>query len=45
MKLPCRPATLLTLLFAAQPALGVDLTKIDRTIAKEPVVHGFLLII
>src|SRR5262249_61068994 len=37
MKLPCRPATLLTLLFVAQPALGVDLTKIDRTIAKEPV--------
>src|SRR5262249_38926090 len=36
MKLPCRPATLLTLLFAAQPAPGVDLTKIDRTIAKEP---------
>src|SRR5215831_18005653 len=37
MKLPCRPATLLTLLFVAQPALGVDLTKIERTIAKEPV--------
>src|SRR5262245_58670936 len=36
MKLPCRPATLLTLLVAAQPALGVDLIKIDRTIAKEP---------
>src|SRR5262249_60230214 len=41
MKLSCRPATVLTLLFAAQPvaaqpALGVDLTKIDRTIAKEP---------
>jgi hypothetical protein len=36
MKLPCRPATLLTLLVAAQPALGVDLTKIDRTIAKKP---------
>src|SRR5262249_59807388 len=36
MKLPCRAATLLTLLLAAQPALGVDLTKIDRTIAKEP---------
>jgi hypothetical protein len=36
MKLPCRPATLLTLLLVAQPALGVDLTKIDRTIAKEP---------
>src|SRR3954451_12008483 len=36
MTRPGRPATLLTLLFAAQPALGVDLTKIDRTIAKEP---------
>jgi hypothetical protein len=36
MILPCGPATLLTLLIAAQPALGVDLTKIDRTIAKEP---------
>src|SRR5262249_27512597 len=36
MKLLCRPATLLTLLFAVQPALGIDLTKIDRTIAKEP---------
>jgi hypothetical protein len=36
MKLPCRAATLLTLLLAAQPALGVDLTRIDRTIAKEP---------
>jgi hypothetical protein len=36
MKLPRCPATLLTLLCAAQPTLGVDLTKIDRTIAKEP---------
>jgi hypothetical protein len=36
MKLPCRAATLLTLLLAAQSALGVDLTKLDRTIAKEP---------
>lgn len=36
MKPPWRPATILTLLFAAQPALGVDLAKIDRTIAKEP---------
>jgi hypothetical protein len=36
MKLPCGRATLLTLLFAAQPALGVDLTKINRTIAREP---------
>src|SRR5262245_51275634 len=36
MILPFRRATLLTLLIAAQPALGVDLTKIDRTITKEP---------
>jgi hypothetical protein len=36
MKLPCRSATFLLLLFAARPAQGVDLTKIDRTIAKEP---------
>jgi hypothetical protein len=36
MKLPCRPATLVALLVAARPALGVDLTRIDRTIAKEP---------
>jgi hypothetical protein len=36
MKLPCRPATFLTLFFAAPPALGVDLTRVDRTIAKEP---------
>jgi hypothetical protein len=36
MKLPCRLATFLLLLFAAQPALGDDLTKIDRRIAKEP---------
>jgi len=36
MKLPCRSATFLLLFFAALPAQGVDLTKIDRTIAKEP---------
>jgi hypothetical protein len=36
MKPPWRPAIILTLLFAAQPALGGDLAKIDRTIAKEP---------
>jgi hypothetical protein len=29
--------TILTLLFAAQPTRGVDLTQIERTIAKEPV--------
>jgi hypothetical protein len=37
MKAPWLPAAILTLLVAAPPALGVDLTKIDRTIAKEPV--------
>src|SRR5262249_50027955 len=37
MKLPCRPATLLTLFLAAQPTRAVDLTRIDRTIAREPV--------
>src|SRR5262245_52391790 len=36
MKPPWRPATILTLLFAAQPALGVDLTRIDRSIPREP---------
>jgi hypothetical protein len=37
MKPSWLPAAILTLLVAAPPALGVDLTKIDRTIAKEPV--------
>jgi hypothetical protein len=37
MKSPWLPATILTLLFAAQPAAAVDLAKIDRTIAREPV--------
>jgi hypothetical protein len=37
MKPSWLPAAILTLLVAAPPALGLDLTKIDRTIAKEPV--------
>lgn len=36
MKPPGLPATILTLLWAAQPAPGVDLAKLARTIAKEP---------
>jgi hypothetical protein len=36
MKLPWRPAVLLALLIAVPPASGVDLSRIDRTIAKEP---------
>src|SRR5262245_57242868 len=36
MKPPRLPAIILTLAVAVQPAVGVDLTKIDRTIAKEP---------
>src|SRR5262249_49963905 len=39
MKLPWRPATMLTLLVTAQPGLGVDLAKVDRTIAKQPAYH------
>ncbi len=31
-----RPATIFALLSLAQPALGVDLAKVDRTIGKEP---------
>jgi hypothetical protein len=37
MKPPSLPGAILALLCAAQPALGVDLAKIDRTIAKEPI--------
>src|SRR5262245_41600889 len=37
MKPSWLPAAILTLLVAAPPALGVDLTKIDRTTGKEPV--------
>jgi hypothetical protein len=40
IKLPWRLATILTLTLAVQPALAVDLTKIDRTIAKEPAYQG-----
>jgi hypothetical protein len=36
MKPPWLPAAILALLGAAQPALGVDLAKIDRTITREP---------
>jgi hypothetical protein len=36
MKPSWPPAIILTLLFAVQPALGIDLAKMDRTIAKEP---------
>jgi hypothetical protein len=36
MKPSWHPATILTLLLAVQPVLGVDLAKIDRTIAREP---------
>jgi hypothetical protein len=36
MKPPWRPAIILALLFAPQPAPGVDLTRVDRTIAREP---------
>jgi hypothetical protein len=40
MKPPWLPATILTLLWAAQPAPGVDLAKLARTIAKEPAYTG-----